>query len=381
MPTRKLKGIRRKRNRLEAFIKIDGRFYSKTFPLETPLQELRAWRERQLEQYSVILPTRGSFGAEVAHYLSKPEIIGRKYIRQLRVLLERWLEALGRDRPSASITRDEVEATLQRWLREGLAAPTVSHRRGALLSFFMALNGVDAPNPVKGTTRPPHWLPTDRAVPFATMQAIVDAMPDDQYPAPGIRRPALAKLRVRVLLHTGMPPGELMKLQAHHFNRAEGSIRMPWRDKGQGRPGYTLALSKAGLAAVEALDAAGGWGRFAGERLSASFKRAARRVLGFNTPVRLYDLRHSFGTDLYRRTGDLATVGRLLGHVEGSAMTAQYARGAHGDVDRAALAALEAMRQADVKTPDVLRADPDYKRRKVGQKYGQAKKLRAVNNL
>jgi len=381
MRTRKLKGIRRRRDRWEAFIRIDGHFYSKAFPLDTPTEEMRAWRERQLEQYAIVPPARGSFAADVTRYLAKPEIAGRKYLRQLRILLERWLEVLGRDRPSASITRDEVEATLQQWLRDGLAAPTVSHRRGALLSFFMALNGVDAPNPVKGTTRPPHWLPTDRAVPFATMQAIVDAMPDDQYPSPGIRRPALAKLRVRVLLHTGMPPGELMKLQAHHFNRAEGSIRMPWRDKGQGRPGYTLALSKAGLAAVEALDTAGGWGPFAGERLSASFKRAARRVLGFNTPVRLYDLRHSFGTDLYRRTGDLATVGRLLGHVEGSAMTAQYARGAHGDVDRAALAALETMREADVKTPDVLRADPGYQQRKVGQKIGRATNMRIVNEL
>src|SRR4029450_10257502 len=128
-----------------------------------------------------------------------------------------------------------------------------------------------------------------------------------------------------------------------HFNRDEGALRMPWRDKGQGRPGYKLQLSEDALAAVVALDAAGGWGPFAVERLSTSFKRAARRVLGFNTPVRLYDLRHSFGTDLYRRTGDLATVARLMGHAAGSEITAQYARGGNPDGAVRARAASKSM--------------------------------------
>jgi hypothetical protein len=59
-------------------------------------------------------------------------------------------------------------------------------------------------------------------------------------------------------------------------------------------------------------------------------------------------LRHSVGADLYRTTGDIATVGRLLGHTPGSPVTEQYARGAHQDVDMAALAAFSARRAAVV---------------------------------
>jgi len=344
--SRKLIGIRRKRDGWQAFIKIDGKFHAKQFPLETPITEMRLWREAQLEQHAKVPSPQGTFEADVCAYLEKPEIAARKYITQLRVLLDRWVDRLGRDRTRGSITQDEVESALQDWLKNGLAPATVYHRRTALLSLFVALDGAEAANPVRGTTRPRPWHPTDRSVPFTTLQRIVEAMPDRKYLGKALHQPALAKLRVRILLHTGMPPGELAKLQAVHFNRDDGSIRMPWRDKGQGRPGYTLRLSPDALAAVVALDAAGGWGPFATERLSMSFKRAARRVLGFATPVRLYDLRHSFGTDLYRRTGDLATVGRLLGHVEGSTMTAQYARGAHDDVDQAALQAVSAMRHA-----------------------------------
>jgi hypothetical protein len=63
--------------------------------------------------------------------------------------------------------------------------------------------------------------------------------------------------------------------------------------------------------------------------------------------MRLYDLRHSFGAELYRRTGDLATVARFLGHAPGSTVTARYALGANAHVDRAAAAAFDTARAAE----------------------------------
>ena len=41
-------GIRRKRGGWQVFVEIEGVFRSKQFPLETPLADLRAWRDRQL---------------------------------------------------------------------------------------------------------------------------------------------------------------------------------------------------------------------------------------------------------------------------------------------------------------------------------------------
>jgi integrase len=186
-------------------------------------------------------------------------------------------------------------------------------------------------------------------VPFATLEQILAAMPTERRVAKGIRRPSFSRLRVAVILHTGIPPAELQKLRAIHFDRAAATVKMPWRDKGGGTPAHVRELSAAGVAAFVALDAAGAWGAFAPERLSASFKRAARQVCGPDTPIRLYDLRHTLGADTYRTTHDLATVGRLLGHVPGSIVTQRYAMGAHAEVDRAALAKLTAARSLPAK--------------------------------
>jgi integrase len=355
---RKEVGIRRKRNGWQAFIDVDGTFRSKQFAIDTPVDEMRAWRDAQAKT-ATVPPNAGSFAADVAAYLRRPEIAAMPTVDERTRHLELWLTALGRDRSRQSITRDEVEAELQRLLASGLAQPTVYHRRTALGSFFTVMNGrTQTHNPVTGTTRPDHYRPVDRSVPFATLERILAAMPDERRIAPGIRRPSFAKLRVAVILHTGIPPAELLKLHRHHFDRQAAIVRMPWRDKGAGTPAHTRELSPDGVAAFVALDAAGAWGAFAPERLSMSFKRAARAVCGADTPIRLYDLRHSLGTDTYARTHDLATVGRVLGHVEGSIVTHRYAMGAHAEVDRAAMANVHAYRTAQVTAARAADAAP-----------------------
>jgi integrase len=347
---RKEIGIRRKRTGWQAFIDVDGQFRSKQFPIDTPITVMRAWRDHQAA--TAAPAAAGSFSADVATYLRRPEIAAMPTIDERARHLQLWIDALGGARSRYSVTSDEVETVLQRWLAAGLAQPTVYHRRTALGSFYVAMNGKGGGhNPVTGTTRPAHYRPVDRSVPFGTLECILEAMPTERRVAKGIRRPSFSKLRVAVILHTGIPPAELMKLRAHHFDRVAGIMRMPWRDKGAGTPAHTRELSPAGVAAFLALDAAGAWGTFAPERLSMSFKRAARQVCGADTLIRLYDLRHSLGADTYRETHDLATVGRLLGHVEGSIVTHRYAMGAHAAVDRAALAKVQTARAAQRSGP------------------------------
>jgi len=359
-------GIRRKGEGWQAYIDVDGEFRSQQFPIDTPVVEMRAWRDAQAGTARAPF-TAGSFAADVSTYLRRPEIAAMPTIDERTRHLQLWIDALGgdRDRSRYTVTRAEVEAVLQRWLAAGLAQPTVYHRRTALGSFYVTMNG-DTPghNPVTGTTRPDHYRPVDRSVPFATLERILAAMPAERRIANGIRQPSFGRLRAAVILHTGIPPAELMKLGAHHFDRVAAIVKMPWRDKGGGTPAHTRQLSPEGVAAFVALDAAGAWGPFAAERLSTSFKRAARRVCGPDTPIRLYDLRHSLGADTYRTTHDLATVGRLLGHVEGSIVTQRYAMGAHADVDRAALAKLTAARavQTAPTTARTLPAKPARRR-------------------
>ena len=105
------------------------------------------------------------------------------------------------------------------------------------------------------------------------------------------------------------------------------------------------AWSETGWDAAE-VDRAGGLVTFSGDALAKTYRSAARRAGGALVDVNgapithLYDLRHSFGTAMYRKTGDLATVGRFLGHAKNSPLTARYAMGAERDVDLDAAAAM-----------------------------------------
>lgn len=44
---RKQTGIRRKRGKWQAFVRVNQVLYTKTFDITTPVVEMRAWRETQ----------------------------------------------------------------------------------------------------------------------------------------------------------------------------------------------------------------------------------------------------------------------------------------------------------------------------------------------
>lgn len=350
---RKLIGLRRKRGGFQAYVKVHGVTYSRMFPLETPVAEMRAWRDTQKRKYGgrVRTTTAGSFEADVTTYLALPDVAAMPSIAQRTAHLALWLDALGRDRARITITATEIEAVLQTWLRT-LSPVTVDHRRTALLSLFVKLDGEDAANPVRATKKPKLPDAEARDVDYLTIARILAAMPSAQSTKPGAgRKLSFAKLRAAVIAYTGMPPATLLKIQPADLDFTAGTFRSPPRTKGQGARARVLPLTAEGLDAFRAFHAAGAYGPFAVEALGHSFKRAARAVCGPDTRIRLYDLRHSFGAELYRRTGDLATVGRFLGHVAGSTVTARYALGANAHVDRAAADAFDAARAAEQPIP------------------------------
>lgn len=341
---RKLTGIRRKGKGYEAYVRVRGVLYTKAFPLDHPLEKMRAWRTLQKKTYGARQTHAGSFSADVAAFLAKPEIAAQPYVHQTAYALSLWMDALGRARSRDSITRDDIEAVLQRWLAR-YAEPTVYHRRSALLQLYRVLDGPGAANPVKETTCPKSWIPTDRSVPFKTLAKIVDAMPEWCYPKKGIKRRSIAKLVGRAIVEVGIRPADLLKVRASDIDAASSTLRWPASTKGKGTAARLVPLTPGGLAALVALEQAGGLGAFNPEAVSHSFKRGARKIDGDATAIHLYSGRHAVGADLYRVTRDLATVGRMLNHAPGSRATAQYAQGANADVDRAAVASLSAARQ------------------------------------
>jgi len=349
---RKLTGIRRRRRGWRVTVRVRGHLHTKQFPIEKPVAEMRAWREQQIDLHGGRRARSGSFRGDVETFLAKPEIAAQRYVGQIRAHLALWVAALGGDRPRIDITRDEIEAVIQRWLKM-FAEPTVYHRRSALRSLYTTLDGAGTANPVKETTCPTSWVPKDHSVAYATLVAIIAAMPEWSYPKKGIRVPAVAKIVTGVIVDVGIRPVDLVKVRRPDINWDAATLRWPASDKGHGVAARTRPLTSAGLAALRKFDAINAYGVFSIAAVSHSFKRAARRVDGDDTPIHLYSLRHSVGADLYRSTRDLATVGRMLGHAPGSRATAQYAQGANDDVDRAAAAALSAARTVPVAAPQL----------------------------
>lgn len=356
---RKLIGLRRKRAGWQAYVKVRGTTYTRQYPIETPLADMRAWRDAQKKKYrsTAAAPTAFGFEADVATYLKCPDVAAMPSIKQRTAHLGLWLDALGRDRARVTITPTEIEAVLQAWLVK-LSAVTVDHRRTALLSLFVKLDGADGANPVRATNKPKLPEPDARDVDYLTIDRVLAAMPAEQSVKPGaVRRLSLAKLRATVIAYTGIPPGSLTKILRSDLDFAGGTFRSPARTKGKGARARILPLTAKGLAACRAFDAADAYGWFSVEALSHSFKRAVRRVPTAPPEMRLYDLRHSFGAEIYRRTGDLATVARFLGHAPGSAVTARYALGANAHVDRAAAEAFDAARAAEQVSVDQASAN------------------------
>jgi integrase len=365
---KKLKGIRPKGKKWEVYVRVAGRLLTKTFD-ELDVREMRAWQESQRLSGPKV-PEKGSFAEDVVAYLAKPVISAMPYVDQRRRHLALAVETLGGDRTSASITSDDVEGLIQSWLKAGLAPATVYHRRSSLSAFFTMLNGASGSNPVRGTTKPPPWTPRDHSVTREALLQILAAMPDERRPMKGIRQPSTARLVTRVLMETGVRGADLLKIRRRDVNWSASTVTMPRSAKGKGAQGWTCRLTPDALDAWRAFDAANLYGAFNLAAVSHSFKRAARRVLGPDTAVHLYSLRHSVGADLYRATRDLATVGRLLGHTPNSPVTEQYALGAHDEVDRQALAALVAARATAVAPESQL-----------AQKLAVSTKIRKRNKL
>src|SRR5436190_5946247 len=130
---RRLKGIRKRGNKYQAFVRVNGEFRQQMFDtLDVP--EIRTWQEAQ-RTTAPAAPAKGTLAATAAEYFAKPEVAAQPYVAQKQAHILLWLDALGRDVEIDTITRDQVEAVLQDWLKT-FAPATVCHRRLSLLAVF-----------------------------------------------------------------------------------------------------------------------------------------------------------------------------------------------------------------------------------------------------
>jgi integrase len=252
-----------------------------------------------------------------------------------------------------SVTTAALNDVIHTWLNDGLASETVRKRCTSLQSFFE----VQCPtlkNPFHKSDKPklPKVLEA-RGVDYVLIERVLATMAEISRCKRNAA--ALGKIVYRIMAYTGIPPATLNKLAEDDvvLMGVSPSVRVPPREKGEGVEARTLPLSADALNAFRDFDRANGYGCVSVKSASASWRRACRRVGGAARRVRFYDLRHSYLTETYRITRDLATVGRLGLHAEGSPMTSRYARAANNEVDTAAVnaftASLNARRQAALK--------------------------------
>jgi integrase len=338
---RKREGERPLRDKIQAYVRVKGQFLSKSFPATSTYDEREAWRAAQRQQGAAHVPARESFAADIVAYRQRRQAMPT--IAQRLAHLELWAQALGRDRSRRSITDREIDTVLQQWLADGLGPATVRKRRTALQSFFVTMDGKGKVNPVKATHNPKPPKPMARGIDYLAVSRLLAAMPTYRSTKPGAPRElSLAKIRARIVAYTGLPPGILAQVVPDDVSFTHRTLHVPARQKGEGIEARILPLTEEGLAAFKDLHAANGYGPFACAALNLCVKRAAKKASISLPHFHLYDLRHSFLAQVYRTTGDEATVGRLGLHAAQSVVTKRYTMGAHAEVDTAAVAAFSA---------------------------------------
>lgn len=251
-------------------------------------------------------------------------------------------------------------ATTGKWIDVAapLSASQVNSRMRALQNFYTVLNGRHGYNPAReaGEAREPESTP--RALSYDVVEAILAQMRDERRgrkltveQSQAVARAAaqrganlsaiarqftisetmvrkiarrgprdtdeigLTKLRLRVMAYTGFSQGELAGITETDLHLEDAS---PWvwikgRRKGKGTSGTAQPLSERGAAALRALAAAGGLGAFSVDSMGATFERACRK-LGLKG-LRPYDLRHTFATEVFEKTGgNLSVTQQLMRH-------------------------------------------------------------------
>jgi integrase len=337
------------------------------FTADTPLAVMTAWRtakidelqqrRRELERAAApvvdVLAPRPRRSSAVTTLRDDVELYLAEKINPnlhpcTRLQFERWLRKaaatdLGR-LPRQLITGGQWAALLAQWERSGipvsaddgalkadgtrrrpkaptsLAVDTVHKIRTCWIGFYEAMNaGQELPNPARRIPRRQLAEIVPRSIPFTAALEIVAHVGRSG-------APTKTKARLELMILLGLRPVEIMKIKPERdWRKAERELVVRTAKRGKPR---VLDLSDGAVAALEALEALKGWGTFTSAPAARMFHDAVVAAGHVKLePLRPYDLRHSFGTEAYRLTGDLKAVGEALGQ-RNLKTTERYVEGA-----------------------------------------------------
>lgn len=306
-------GVYRDRYGLRAVVNVASGRVEKRFSTDTPLGEIKHWREKEKVRLDAIArrrPSRaGTLRVDVPRYLA--QIKGQVSLeswKSRRSEMDAWLALYGH-RSRGSLMEADVRAAVAGWRsveggrvigrgtaqhRRPYSVRTCEHRVAALRHLFHVLDGATTPTACDALT---FELPATRPV-LVSPTVIRDVMATLTH--------ADTKARFAVLAATGVRPSELMRAQPEdvHVKERYWIVRT---GKGGTRPAMWLNTDM--LAAWRYFIRVKAWGAF---DTSTHAKRLYRA--GWPKGVRPYNTRATFGMELSRRGADLADIQQLLGH-------------------------------------------------------------------
>lgn len=380
-------GIMREGDRLVATASVgssrDGSriIRRKVFPLGTSIATMQLWQldeKRELYRTQPAAAAPGSLAADIPVYLETlPE--GR-YKSDSTEILAHWAALPLAEKSRAAITRLDVIAQIAAWGDKGAAVGTCNRRLSRLRKLYHALDGPTAPNPTDAIKfqREPEVEPRD--IPIHIVKLILESLPDHGRAEKGGTRPTVSKtkLRLTVMAWTGIPPASLARVRPRDLDLNGARIYLRPRRKGKGREGAWVALLPPAVDALKAFVAAGlcghAWSNASmGKTWRVGIARAtkhaaelaektgddavARELASLPPRCKPYDLRHSFGSEIYRMTGDIRAVSELLQHAD-LETTKRYTKGAVSERVTAAIAKASAAYAAAFAEVDAMKSAP-----------------------
>jgi integrase len=310
---------------VRATVKVNGRQYEHHFPKGTSQRTIADWKARERIRRLDDQPTavKGTLARDVDTYLST--LTHRKPLWKERTRhLKFWTDRFG-SRKRSELQPGELAAALSE-LRATKAASTCNHVRIALSHLFTALDGKNAPNPLRDVPSFEEPEPEPRALPYYLIDRVLACMTRKGYAPKGQKRPSIAKtrLRLRVMADTGLTPAQQARLRPEDLRLDIGAVYVRRRLKGKGSPGSLKPLSQAGVEALRAWAVGNAFGPWSPQSARKSWRRACDKAMALPETTeaeaaillsaRAYDLRHSFGTLVFQVTGNLHTTGELLDH-------------------------------------------------------------------
>jgi len=170
------------------------------------------------------------------------------------------------------------------------------------MHLYTTLDGRGARNPVKDTPRFPEPSPAPLALDYATIDTIFKKIPKSR-----------EKAWLMTIAYVGLPNAVINELEPSGFDAEAATLAVPGRKKGQGSRGRVLPLTPGGVKAMKMMQATNAWkagiSRFVLRRVLHAACEAADVPL-----IHPYALRHSFGTEVYRSSGDIRATQVLMLH-------------------------------------------------------------------